>query len=296
MTTMRATLFASFCLIMLLPAHAGTVASPVVAVTIKPLHSLVAGVMKGVGQPLLVMRSNASPHHYSLKPSERRALADAELVFWIGAELEAFMPRVIDSLDHAKDIPLIESPGLLQLPARSVHEHGEAHAHIDPHVWLSPQNAHVMVDAIADALGKLDPAHAQTYQANRERLHQRISAGDSLARDRLAGKTSGFLSYHDAYQYFEHAYGLKHAGFLSSGEEINPGAKYVHELRNKIREQQLHCLFYEAPARPALVDTLTQGLGIDAIEIDAMGMRLEAGEDAWFDIINGLTEAFESCL
>ncbi|UCB54095.1 MAG: zinc ABC transporter substrate-binding protein [Thiotrichales bacterium] len=272
-----------------------------VAVTIKPLHSLVAGIMKGAGEPELIMASGASPHHYTLRPSERRILSRASLIFWIGPELESFMPKILDSLAATStNIPLIDAENLLRLPARSIHHHSETeaeeHAHADPHIWLSAKNAHALVDAIADELIRQHAAQAQIYEANRRRLHRRIEVIDQLIDHRLSGKTAPFLSYHDAYQYFERAYGLNNAGFVSSGDEVSPGARYVNELRNRIRDEQLHCLFYEAPSRPALVDTLIHGLNVSALEIDALGVRLEAGENAWFEIMLGLTEAYESCL
>ena len=268
-----------------------------VAVTIKPIHSLVAGVMQGVAEPRLIMDTSASPHHYTLRPSERRALANASLLFWVGPELETFMPRILDSLDvSSKNVALIEAEGLLRLPARTAHHHAGADSRIDPHIWLSPQNTHVMVNVIADELSRADAAHAHIYDDNRKRLHQRIRESDGQTARKLAGKTSAFLSYHDAYQYFENAYGLNNAGFVSSGDEISPSAKYVHELRDKIRKQQLHCLFYEAPNRPALVDTLTRGLAVDVFELDAMGTLLEAGENAWFDIIDKLADTYNACL
>jgi len=295
---MRSRLFLTLLLVLTIPmqAQASTEAFSV-AVTVKPVHSLVAGVMQGAGEPLLVMGTSASPHHYTLRPSERRALANASLVFWIGPELESFMPRILGSLDAStKNIALIEAEGLLRLPARTVHHHAQAQSHMDPHIWLSPQNAHAMVDAIADELSRLDAAHAHIYDDNRKQLHQRIRESDDQVRRKLAGKTSAFLSYHDAYQYFEKAYGLNNAGFVSSGDEISPSAKYVHELRDKIQKQQLHCLFYEAPNRPALVDTLTHGLEVEALELDAMGTRFKPGKDTWFKIINKLAETYNSCL
>jgi len=112
----------------------------------------------------------------------------------------------------------------------------------------------------------------------------------------LAGKTSGFISYHDAYQYFEHAYGLNNAGFVSSSDELPPGARHVHELRELIREQQLHCLVHDAPYRPALVNTLVQDFDVNVFELDALGVRYDAGEDAWFEIMNGLAQAYNACL
>ena len=294
---MRPPLILTFFLILTsaLQAQATTVEFSV-AVTIKPVHSLVAGVMKGVGEPQLVMSTSASPHHYSLRPSERRALANAALIFWVGPELESFMPRILHSLDQSSTvIALIEAEGLLRLPARMVHHHAETESRIDPHIWLSPQNAHIMVDVIANELGRADAAHAHIYDANRKRLHRRISETDDQIDRKLATSTSAFLSYHDAYQYFENAYDLNNAGFVSSGDEISPSAKYVHELRDKIRKQQIHCLFYQAPNRPALVDTLTHGLAVEVFELDAMGTRLEPGENSWFYIINSLADAYKAC-
>jgi len=295
---MRSRLIPTLLLILTIPVQAQASAEAFsVAVTVKPVHSLVAGVMQGVSEPLLVMGTSASPHHYTLRPSERRALANASLIFWVGPELESFMPRILGSLDaSSKNVALIEAKGLLRLPARTAHHHAVADSHIDPHIWLSPQNAHTMVDAIADELSRLDAAHARIYADNSKRLHQRIRESDGQIRRQLAGKTSAFLSYHDAYQYFEKAYGLNNAGFVSSGDEISPSAKYVHELRDKIQKQQLHCLFYEAPNRPALVDTLTRGLAVEALELDAMGARFRPGKDTWFKIINKLAETYNSCL
>jgi zinc transport system substrate-binding protein len=295
---MRVRLILTLLLILTIPVQAQASAEAFsVAVTVKPLHSLVAGVMQGVAEPVLVMGTSASPHHYTLRPSERRALANASLIFWVGPELESFMPRILDSLDaSSKNVALIEAKGLLRLPARTAHHHAAAHSRIDPHIWLSPQNAHAMVDAIADELSRLDAAHAHIYADNSKRLHQRIRESDGRIRRQLAGKTSPFLSYHDAYQYFEQVYGLNNAGFVSSGDEISPSAKYVHELRDKIRKQQLHCLFYEAPSRPALVDTLTRGLAVEALELDAMGTRFKPGEDTWFKIIHNLADSYNSCL
>jgi zinc transport system substrate-binding protein len=285
-------------LLLLLPLQAQSAPATIrVAATVKPIHSLVAGIMQGAGEPSLIMNTGASPHHYTLRPSERRALADASLIFWVGPELETFMPRILQSLENTSTtIALIATEGLVRLPARTARHHAMTAARNDPHIWLSPRNAHILVDVIANALIKADTASAAIYNANREQLHQRITETDNLIRQKLADKKSAFLTYHDAYQYFEEAYGLHNAGFVSSGDELSPSAKYVQELRDKIRQQQLHCLFYEAPSRPPLVDTLTYGLDVDLHELDAAGLRMQAGKNAWFDIMLTLAEAYESCL
>ena len=294
---MRRRLFVYICLIFLVSPPTQAEDDFSVAVTIKPLHALVAGVMKGAGEPVLIMNTGASPHHYSLRPSERRALSDASLIVWVGPELEGFMPRILESLTRPGNaIALIDADGMLRLPARSSHGHEHAHGRVDPHIWLSAGNARAMVDIIADELVRRDGGNAAVYESNRKRMHQRVTDTDQQIRRMLSGKTAAFLSYHDAYQYFEHEYGLNNAGFVSDSDELKPGARHVHELRETIDTRQIHCLFYEAPNRPALVDTLIQDYPVNVQELDAMGINTGAGEDAWFDIMTALARAAGACL
>ncbi|MDD9720813.1 zinc ABC transporter substrate-binding protein [Sulfitobacter sp. PR48] len=108
---------------------------PNVAVDIAPVHALVARVMEGVGEPSLIVAPGASPHEYSLRPSEAKALQDAELVFWVGPELTPWLDDAIDTLaDDATIVALMESEGTTELPLREnalfeAHHHGdEQHA------------------------------------------------------------------------------------------------------------------------------------------------------------------------
>ena len=274
---------------------------PKVAVTIKPVYSLVAALMTGVGEPELIISNNASPHHYSLRPSERRLIAHADLVIWVSPQLESFMPRVIDSMQQDNTLRLMDVAAIQRLPARtSHHQHGtEPHAStqiMDPHIWLSPANARAIINTVSQELSKLDPANQQRYMNNRDTLHKRISITEDKIKNLLAGKNEPFLSYHDAYQYFETAFGLNNAGFVSTGAEISPSARQVHKLREKIKRENIHCLLYEAPYRPALADTLTQDLDIKTTEVDAIGVRLAANADTWFELMLRVAEAHASCL
>lgn len=288
-------------LVFMLPAtlHAEV---PGVAVTVKPVFSLVASLMRGVGKPDLIISSNATPHHYSLRPSERRLIANASLVIWVGPELETFMPRVFSSMEQDKaQLVLIDIAEIVRLPARSVHPEQPTRSSTntrtrDPHIWLMPDNVRIMVDAISKRLTSLDPKNSARYEHNRQSLHKRINSTDATIRRTLSAKTSPFMTYHDAYQYFEKTYRLNNAGFVSSGPEISPSAKYVHALRERMRTEDIHCLLYEAPNRPALVDALTHDLNIRTIEVDATGIRLQANENTWFDIMLRLAKAYESCL
>ena len=275
-------------------------ATPHVAVTIKPVYSLVAGLMAGIGEPELIISNNASPHHYSLRPSERRLIANADLVIWVSPELETFMPRVINSMKQDNTLGLIDVPEMEHLPARSTHQHdSDTHTSsniTDPHIWLSPVNATAIVDAVSRVLSSMDPDNQQHYETNREKLNRRINSTNNAISTMLSGMNEPFLTYHDAYQYFEKAYALNNAGFVSAGAEVSPSARQVHNLREKIQREDIHCLLYEAPYRPALADTLTHNLDVRSIEVDAIGVRLPANQDTWFELMTRIAEAYAACL
>ncbi|MDX8352559.1 zinc ABC transporter substrate-binding protein [Cognatiyoonia sp. IB215182] len=103
---------------------------PNVAVDIAPVHSLVARVMEGVGTPDLIVQPGASPHEYSLRPSEAAALQNADLVFWIGEDLTPWMENAVETLaEGAAVTTLLETGGTTLLDFREdalfeAHDHG----------------------------------------------------------------------------------------------------------------------------------------------------------------------------
>lgn len=140
MPSPRASLFITAALTAALAAPAAAVAEvPRVVTTIKPVHSLAAAVMAGVGEPQMLLPPGASPHDYALKPSDARALDQAQVVFWIGAPLEGFFVKPVQSLaGKARVVALASAPDLVLLPTRSggawdEHDHDHDHGHDHDH-------------------------------------------------------------------------------------------------------------------------------------------------------------------
>lgn len=108
-----------------------------VVTSIKPVHSLVAAVMAGVGEPDLIVQGAGSPHNYALKPSQAQALESAEIVFWIGREMEAFLEKPIETIaSGARSVELVDAPDLVKLELRQgatfeAHDHSDEHGHDD---------------------------------------------------------------------------------------------------------------------------------------------------------------------
>ncbi len=306
---------------------------PRVVASILPVHALVAAVMQDVGEPELLIRGSGSPHDYALRPSDLRAINDADAVFWIGAGLESFLVRPLDSADGTRSVPLLESPELTgpelePLPLREgglweahahahdEHEHGETHdesdehehhehaestghehADLDPHVWLDPRRAAVLAERIATVLGEIDPVNRSIYQRNSATLRDRLNQLEEDIDALLAPvRTTPYIVFHDAYQYFERRFDTNAVGSLTLGPERSPGARRVSDIRARIVERGARCVFREPQFEPALVTTLLDGTDARGGVLDPLGAELAPGPEAYPILLSTLAEALRDCL
>jgi zinc transport system substrate-binding protein len=291
------------------PALAGT--PPRVVASIKPVHSLVAAVMAGVGEPALLVQGAASAHTYSLRASDARALAGADLVFWVGEGMETFLAGPLESLAAtARIVELSTAPGVVMLPARTgdlwepgeeaaAHGEEEEHHHdgVDLHLWLAPDNARAMVRAIAAALAGTDPGRGEAYAANAAATLARIDALDErLAAELAPVRGVPFIVFHDAYHYFEDAYGLTAAGSITLTPDVQPGARRLAALRGRIAEGGVVCVFAEPQFSSSLIDTALAGTAARRGELDPHGAALTPGPDLWFTLMQDLADRLVDCL
>lgn len=294
--------FAVFLLALSTTGWAAAPQGPRVVVSIKPLHSLVAGVMQGVAEPQLLLQGGASPHGYVLRPSEARLLNEAQLVVWVGPQLESFLQRTLATLGgKARQLELATELESLLLPTRSggnwdADEHAHGHGHESPggrdqHLWLDPLLAKQIVEKTAAALTAIDPAHQSQYQHNAARLQQRLDQLHEQLKSRLAPvQKVPYVVFHDAYHYFEAAYGLNAVGSLTIDPERKPGAKRIREIRARIQTLQARCVFSEPQFEPRLVATVTEGSGARSGILDPIGAALPAGPEAYFLLLNSLAD------
>jgi len=287
-------------------AYAAQERAPSVVASIKPIHSLVAAVMEGVGEPRLLVRGGSSPHSYALRPSDARDIDRAQLIVWVGPELESFLKKPLATLGRgAVRLELAEALKGHLLPGREggvweEHEdHGEheEEGEHDPHFWLDPAVAGRAVDSVASALARIDPAHADRYRQNGERLKARLEVLDGeLRRELEPVRDVPFIVFHDGYQYFEKAFSLKAVGSVTVSPERRPGARRIGEIHRKVRELGARCVFSEPQFEPRLVSTLIEGTGAKAGVLDPLGADLPAGPDAYFRMMHGLADSLAACL
>ena len=296
-----------------------TMAAPAVVASTKPVHSLVSAVMGDTGSPTLLVKGAASPHTYSLRPSDAAALESADVVFWTGHGMELFLGEALETLStDATVVELAETPGIELLPVREGgafegHSHGdedhdhdhaheeEGHDHAegegDMHFWLDPENAKLMVSAIAEALSAADPDNAPVYAANAQAEQARLDALEAELTATLApvaGKP--FLVFHDAYQYFETRFDLDVAGTVTVSPEAMPGAARIDELRAKVAELGATCVFAEPNFEPAIVGTIVEGTAAKAGVLDPEGASLPEGPDLYHQLLRGIATGLVDCL
>jgi len=294
-------------------------ADPITVVaSIKPVHSLVAGVMQGIASPHLIVKASASPHSYSLKPSDAKAMQKAKVVVWVGERLEAFLESSLASLaSKAEVVELAEAPGLTRLAfreggpweARDDHDaehHDDEHRDaadedgpddIDQHLWLDPDNAKIMVAAIAAALVKADPDNAAIYLANSESMNRRLDALTAEIESELAPvKDKPFIVFHDAYQYFDVRFGLRNAGSVTVNPERQPGAARLKEIQAKIKELGAGCVFAEPQFEPRLIQVVIEGTDAKVGLLDPLGADLPDGPELYFELMRTNAAALKTCL
>jgi len=290
--------------------------TPQVAVDIAPVHSLVARVMDGVGMPDLIIQPGASPHEYSLRPSEAAALQNSDLVFWIGPDLTPWLTDTIETL--AKDASvtsLLDLDGTVQLDFREsalfeVHDHDDHddhdgtaahdkhdHGDHDPHAWLSPKNAMTWLNVIAGQLSSADPDNAGTYFANAAagRTEIELLIGEVTATlDRVRG--TRFIVFHDAYQYFEMDFNFQASGAISLSDASDPSPARITEIRDRVMRQGIDCVLAEPQFNPKLIATVLDGTDAKTGIVDPLGSDLEPGSSLYPELIRNLSTALASCM
>ncbi|EQM72052.1 zinc ABC transporter substrate-binding protein [Pseudomonas tohonis] len=280
-----------------------------VVTSIKPLQLIVSAIQDGTGTTRVLLPPGASPHSFSLRPSDLRNLRSADLMYWIGPDLETFLQPALEGR-QGRTVAIQDMSGLRirhfgELAPGNLDEHAGEEDHddlhrpgsIDAHLWLRPENARIIASHVAEDLTRIDPSQAQRYKANLAAFSKRLENEDERLKARL-GKLDGkpFFVFHQAFDYFEEAYGLKHAGVLALGTDVQPGARHVAEMRSRLQATGPVCLFNEPPIRPRLASTLSEGLPVRFAELDALGFDIQPGPKGYTTLIGKLGDDLASCL
>ena len=316
-----------------------------VVASIKPIHSLASYLMDGVGKPDLIVDGYASPHGFALKPSHAKMLQDADLIFWVGEDLENFLEKPLKSIaKKAEKIELMEINGLNKLKFRERnifddhddHGHGEddhdddhdghakkkkdghddhdghdedghkedghddhgheghAHGEYDPHIWLDPINAKVILKEMTEHLVENDSKNASVYKKNLENALRDLDKLTMNVMTELNQSTASIV-FHDAYQYFEERFNVNILGAFTVNTDVMPGAEQLAEIREIIEHDNVTCVFSEPQFNPDIIKAVAKDMNIKTGVVDPLGATLNPGKDLYFDLIRNMSASFKRC-
>ena len=324
--------------LLLFTANSSANADIKVVASIKPIHSLASYLMDGVGKPDLIVDGYASPHGFAMKPSHAKMLQNADLIFWVGEDLENFLEKPLKSIaKKAEKIELIEIKGLTKLEFRERNifeghddhghkedkhddhkehghkedkhddhkEHGHkedkhddhhehAHGEHDPHIWLDPMNAKVILNEMVEHLIENDPKNASKYKSN---LKKALKDIDKLNKDvkKELSKSTASIVFHDAYQYFEKRYGVNILGAFTVNTDVMPGAEQLAEIREIIEHDKVTCVFSEPQFNPDIIKAVAKDMNIKTGVVDPLGATLDPSKDLYFKLIRNMSASFKGC-
>ena len=307
-------------LFLLFTANSSANADIKVVTSIKPIHSLASYLMDGVGKPDLIVDGYASPHGFAMKPSHAKMLQNADLIFWVGEDLESFLEKPLNSIaKKAEKIELIEIKGLnvLKFRERNIfdeHDHddhakkeddhddhddhdgheGHGDGEYDPHIWLDPINAKVILKEMTEHLIENDLKNASTYKSN---LDKALNDIDKLTMDVMTelNESTSSIVFHDAYQYFEKRFNVKILGAFTVNTDVMPGAEQLSEIREIIEHDKVKCIFSEPQFNPDIIKVIAKDMNIKTGVVDPLGATLNPGKDLYFDLIRNMSASFKGC-
>jgi len=308
-----------------------------VVASIKPIHSLASYLMNGVTKPDLIVDGYASPHGFAMKPSHAKMLQNADLIFWVGEDLESFLEKPLGSIaKKAEKIELMQVKGLqvLKFRERNIfddhddhghddhgkkddhddHDHdghakkkdghddhddhdgheGHAHGEFDPHIWLDPINAKVILFEMSKHLIENDPKNEATYRDNLSKAYKEIDKLTKEVTDELNESVASIV-FHDAYQYFEKRFSVNILGAFTVNTDVMPGAEQLAEIREVIEHDNVACVFSEPQFNPDIIKAVAKDMNIKTGVVDPLGATLNPSKDLYFKLIRNMSASFKGC-
>ncbi|MFC3395781.1 zinc ABC transporter substrate-binding protein ZnuA [Brenneria rubrifaciens] len=293
-------------------------ASATIVTSIRPLGFIASAIAEGVTPTEVLLPDGASPHDYALRPSDVQRLQSADLVIWVGPELEAFLGKRLSQVSSAKQIALANLPAIkAELIKEAAHQHGHdadrdhaasenGHEEADDghhqgeynmHIWLSPEMSKQAAIAIHKKLLELMPQNKDKLDANLLYFTDKIAQIDEKVAKMLAPvQGKGYFVFHDAYGYYEKHYGLSPLGHFTINPAIQPGAQRLHQIRTQLVEHKAVCVFAEPQFRPAVINAVAKGTDVRSGVLDPLGSNIKLGRDSYTDFLLQLSNQYRSCL
>jgi zinc transport system substrate-binding protein len=291
---------------------ASVIAAPNIVVSLKPLELLVRAVATEDTAVTTLVGPGSNPHNYSMKPSQRRALSEADAIFWVGPEMETFLTRLLNDGEfqprsHAF-LPGDTKDGHNESEeAHPDQSHSHSHDHHDhsagedgaddPHIWLDPESSLEMARDIHAVLAALPDADKATLDANLKRFEQSIADVEKEINQQLEpARALSLFTYHNAFTHFAAHYNLPLAGVLTLNPELSPGARHIAEVQDRLGNATRPCLMTERPFNQESWAPIIGDIAVNFTDWDPLASDIKADADGYVAFQRSLADAVLECL
>ena len=252
-----------------------------VVTSIAPIEGMVKPIFPEQTKIKVLLRAGEEPHTYQLRPSQMLAIQQAGAVLGLGTEADLWMQKSVQHKSSQQVLWMKDVPGVVLYPTRD--EHGHHHAHhpealqghedhagvdptLDPHIWLSPQNAQAFVQAVAQRWS----LPQQKVKAWQMQLQQ---ADQAVAKRLKPVQKVPFVVLHDAFQYFERHYGLNNVGVIQLNASVKPSIRRVLKMRKLIQQKGVKCIITEPQFPQRQLRAVTEGLNVKVVGVDPLNSQ-----------------------
>ncbi len=264
----------------------------VVYTSVYPVYDFTVKIAGSHAKVTNLVPDGAEPHDFELGTKDMAMLSEADVFVYCGAGMEHWVDKTLGSIQNDELVVVEASRGLELL----YHED-----QTDPHVWLAPENAILMMENIKNALVKADPDNKEDYEANYEvykdeliKLHEEYESG-------LANVSKkDIVVAHTSFGYLCQAYGLKQTGIEGLMAHSEPDPATMQEIIQYMKDNNITTVFGEATENSKVVDTIAKETGATVSILNPIGglskERQDAGEDyisVMRDNLNALIEALK---
>jgi zinc transport system substrate-binding protein len=268
---------------------------------IAPVTLLVRGVAGDAQDVAQLISGTVSPHDFALKPSDIRALQNADVIVWLGPEATPGLAKLLVRPEFStKTITLNGLPGTVLLSPR--------HAGLftapkvttdafDPHTWLDPDNGALWAGLIAGRLKSIDPDNAQTYARGSDQL--RVDIASAKARTTalfVESQPRPFVQFHDAFQYFENRFALSPLGTATSETNEATSLGTMTQLRAELTGYSATCVFVQDEAQAQHASPLAEIPGAAIAFLDPLGRDIAEQDATYPALVDAVAKAMAGCL
>ncbi|NWN91576.1 zinc ABC transporter solute-binding protein [Marinobacter adhaerens] len=300
MRLLRTALLLTLSTIPLVYSHSIYAETPILA-SIKPVELLVRAIATENMNTSTLVPPGSSPHNYALTPSKRRALERADVIFWVGPDMETFLTRLLTGEEFGeRSVALMQSETALSAPEEHTGDHRHDHHHDsedDPHIWVDPDMALSMAETIRDTLASQDGADKAALDRNLEAFRAAVARKEAQIRKQLEPlKNVSLFAYHSALTRFAAHYNLNVAGVLTLNPDRSPGARHIAGVQNSLRQANHPCLLTEPQFNRQWWRSITEGLNVTFSTWDPLATDIEVTANGYADFQQSIADAVLTCL